>query len=297
MLKRILMSILTATGTGLAGAENLLKNPSFESGLDGWDSPAWIKDLVEPKPDNTVFFRGQASLKTSGEPGKIGYIRQTIKLPVGTKELTFAGRIKTTDLPRPWSAGIFIECCDAKNKTLKRYIRETSWQKPENDWVLCGACVPVPEGTVHVNFILRMHNANTWKGKPDNSGSAWFDDLQLYAGKVPEVLSVNTPAEKKTSAIQSVEPVRPGGVFQPGEKVVMKCVLEKSGLDAGYTITDFFGKKVAEGKVGGEGEIAFDAPKKNGYYVVKVALAGNRYGEKTGSFIVEEEIASADPFF
>ena len=301
MLKKVFLSFAALAGVWLSGAENLLKNPSFESGLDGWEIPPRTKNVLSPKVDTTVFFDGQASLQTPGEPGKVAHFRQKVKLPEGTKELTFAGRIKTAGFPRGWSAAIHVDCYNAKNKRLKQNVKSTAWQKPENDWVLCGACVPVPEGTEYVYFALRMYNANNWKGKPDNSGSAWFDNLQLYAGNVPEILQEKPAAavsgKKNSDAIKFVEPVRTGGVFQPGENVVIRCEFGKDGGNAVYTITDFFGRKVAEGKVDAKGMISLAAPKKNGYYAVKVTLSGNVYGEKTGSFIVAEHVAAPDPFF
>ena len=70
MLKKVFLSFAALAGVWLSGAENLLKNPSFESGLDGWEIPPRTKNVLSPKVDTTVFFDGQASLQTPGEPGK-----------------------------------------------------------------------------------------------------------------------------------------------------------------------------------------------------------------------------------
>ena len=189
MLKRALSGLLAAAAVWLSGAENLLKNPSFENGTEGWENPSWLKNLIVPEQDKTVFFSGQASLKVPGKPGKVACFRQKIDLPEGTKEVTFAGRIKTTGFPRGWMAAVHLSFYGGpEKKQLKEYIRGTDWQKPENDWLLCGDCVPVPEGTTKAFIALRMYHAHDRKGEPDNLGCAWFDDLQLYAGNVPEVL-------------------------------------------------------------------------------------------------------------
>ena len=303
MLKRIVICFLAGAAVWLSGAENLLKNPSFEEGLKDWSNVPRSKiPLVTPKTDPSIVSDGQSSLRADGEPGKVLNVCQTVQLPAGTKELTFAGRIKTTGFPRGWAASIHVDCYGKnKYKSLKQFVRGTAWQKPENDWTLCGACIPVPEGTTNVVVALRMYNANNWKGKPDNSGSAWFDDLQLYAGNIPEILKEKKTApaagKKSSGIIRFVEPVRTGGVFKPGENVVLKCTFGKPGVNAVYSISDFFGKKVAEGKVDAKGMISLSAPEKNGYYSVKVSLTGGIYGEKTGSFIVAEHVASPDPFF
>ena len=189
MLKRVSTALLAAAAVWLSGAENLLKNPSFENGTEGWENPSWLKNLIVPKRDRTVSFKGKASLKFSGRPGKVVCFHQKINLPAGTKEVTFASRIKTSGLPRGWMAAIHLTFYGGpEGKQLKEYIRGTDWQKPENDWLLCGDCVPVPEGTTKAFIALRMYHAHDRKGEPDNLGCAWFDDLQLYAGNVPEVL-------------------------------------------------------------------------------------------------------------
>ena len=227
-------------------------------------------------------------MRISGEPGNVGNVHQAVKLPEGTMELTFAGQIKTAGLPRGWCASIHLDCYGVGGKRLKTFIKGTSWQKPENEWTLFGDCVQLPDGTLRVDVALRMHNANTYKGTPDNSGSGWFDELGVYAGNVPEVLQRKVVA--KSMAVQSVEPVKTGGVFIPAEEVVLQCKFDKEGRAANYAVFDFFGKTVLDGKVDENGRIAFAAPKKNGYYVVKVSLTDGQYGEKTGSFIVAERV-------
>ncbi|MBO4513494.1 MAG: hypothetical protein J5746_12090 [Victivallales bacterium] len=297
MLKKSFLLVFAVLSFCVFGNENLLKNPSFEEGMEGWVNSFSRLSLITGQIDEAVFASGQKSLKILGEPDKVANIQQTVKLPAGLTELTFAGRIKTTGIPRGWCASMHLSCYGDKNKKLKEFIKGTSWQKPENDWLLCGGNVKLPEGTIRVVLALRVHNANNYKGKPDNLGTVWFDDLGIYAGNVPEVLQQKSEAVHKPSPIKVVEAVKLGGVFLPGEQVEFKCVFDKQGRAANYTVLDFYNKKVLDGKVDDKGKITFKAPEKNGYYIVKVNLTGGQYGERTGAFIVAEKVEAPDPFF
>ena len=297
MLKKSFFLVFAILSFCVFGNENLLKNPSFEEGMEEWVNSFSRLSLIAGQIDDAVVASGQKSLKIVGEPDKVANIQQTVKLPEKTEELTFAGRIKTIGIPRGWCASMHLSCYGEKNKKLKEIIRGTSWQKPENDWLLCGGSVKLPEGTVRVVLALRVHNANNYKGKPDNLGTVWFDDLGIYAGNVPEVLQQKPEAVRQPSPIKVVEPVKLGGVFLPGEQVEFKCEFDKPGRAANYTVLDFYNKKVIDGKVDDKGKITFNAPDKNGYYIVKVNLSGGQYGERTGAFIVAEKVASPDSFF
>lgn len=68
MVATILLAGCLAAG---AEAENLLKNGSFELGLEGWLPPSWLQNLYPAQIDTSVVSGGGgASLKMQGQPGK-----------------------------------------------------------------------------------------------------------------------------------------------------------------------------------------------------------------------------------
>lgn len=287
----LLLAVSVLTG------DNLVKNSSFEEGTKHWHVPGWVKNLTGMQTDSTVMAEGQNSLKIQGVAGKRGFVRQVVEIPAGTREITASVKIKTAGFPRRgWVASMHVGF-SGKGVKARETVLGTDWKKPDNDWVSFGKIIPVPEGATKVTIGLRMHNASNYGVKPHNTGCAWFDEVNIYPGKHPALLPKPAAKKKAEQAISFIEPTKTGGVYLPGEKVTMKCTLKVKDTRAVYTIYDFFNKQVASGKLADAKKFSFNAPKKNGFYTVKVALTGKVFGEKTGSFIVAEPTPKPDRFF
>ena len=124
MSRKLILSVVFIFAMFLHGAENLLKNPSFEEGLAFWTNSNSSQKLIAPQIDEAVSADGQKSLRIVGEPDKVANFQQSVALPEGTTELTYAGRIKTSGIPRGWCASMHLNCHDAKNKKLKTFIKK-----------------------------------------------------------------------------------------------------------------------------------------------------------------------------
>lgn len=163
--------------------DNLLKNPSFEEGSSGWVSTSWIKSAGKFEIDkSTVCGGGAGSLKIIGESGKRGSIYQNFKIPEGAKEIMVTGSVKTIDFKVPWTAYILVEVYykDSKGRQKSKYYKKgTPWNKSETDWLELKINGTIPDnatGKAKIYLVTASHKGNA---KPDNLGTAWFDNISV----------------------------------------------------------------------------------------------------------------------
>ncbi|OQC11836.1 MAG: hypothetical protein BWX73_03306 [Lentisphaerae bacterium ADurb.Bin082] len=206
MVATILLAGCLAAG---AEAENLLKNGSFELGLEGWLPPSWLQNLYPAQIDTSVVSGGGgASLKMQGQPGKWGCVMQTlVSLPGGQYECSVD--LKNTGFQNSWTTFLMLEYGSSDGKSVNAFSIGTAWNKPENDWFRQKEVFTLPEGTryVHVYLMSRSPGGN---GLPDNLGVAWFDNVCLRAMPVaaeaaaPEKPAGIAPAQSATIDSRSV---------------------------------------------------------------------------------------------
>lgn len=196
--KQVVLCLGTAAGIFSASAQeevkysdNLLKNPSFEEGLNHWTVPGWMKaKLIEPQVDSAVIQGGGGgSLRFSGEAGKHAAVTQTVTLSGDEKEYELTAFVKTAKLTGCWTAMMVVECSytkDGKNQ-FKQFMATTPWNKPELDWTPLTLKFTPPENTRMVKVWLRMTSPNG-NEKPDCLGTVWFDNVSLVKKLIPPPL-------------------------------------------------------------------------------------------------------------
>lgn len=161
-----------------AGAENLLKNPSFEVLSNG--APADWSVFVQPKPgassflDQRVAKDGSNSVKLSIDSPYIedpaNNWSQNVLADVRGKRLRLTGSIKTENAAE---AAIWVQCY--RRGPLKLLSQESTSSKGlltgTNDWTPVELSIDVPQDSdfVVVRCVLRFR------------GVAWFDALSLVA--------------------------------------------------------------------------------------------------------------------
>jgi hypothetical protein len=212
-----------------AGAEDLLKNPSFEIVSNG--APADWSVFVQPKQDATSFLDqrvakdGSNSVKLSiGSP----YIEdpannwsQNILADLRGKRLRLKGYIKTDNAAE---AAIWVQCY-AKDP-LKLTSQESTSSKGlltgTNDWTAVEATIDVPSATdfVVLRCVLRFR------------GTAWFDALSLEAlapnPAGPIVPALKMPVLPSMPALPDLKPAPTDKQFNPRDVLQVQEEMRKA---------------------------------------------------------------------
>ncbi len=208
-MKRLWMSLFLGTAVGIFSvsaqeeakfSDNLLKNPSFEEGLNHWIVPGWMKaKLLEPQVDSAILQGGGGgSLRFKGEPGKHAAVTQTVTLSGKEKEYKLTAFIKTSKLTGGWTAMMVVECFYTKDgkEQFKQFMAATPWNKPELDWTPLTLPFTPPENTNRVRVWLRMTSPNG-NEKPDCLGTVWFDNVSLVKKLIPPPVKSASLQKKK----------------------------------------------------------------------------------------------------
>jgi dolichyl-phosphate-mannose-protein mannosyltransferase len=144
------------------GRENLLKNPSFESGMEGWEFSAWDKKGVS-KIEEGDARDGTKSFMIENATADDSFLRQTVTVKPNTL-YRLSGVIKTENVEtKNFGATLSLE---GTFETTKSIERSKSWTRVEFEFDTG------PLATIKVGCRLG-HNSSKATGK------AWFDQLEL----------------------------------------------------------------------------------------------------------------------
>jgi len=144
------------------GRENLLKNPSFEDGMEGWDFSSFRKEGVS-KIDESGARDGDKCLLIENAKADDSFLRQTVSVKPNTL-YRFSGVIKTEDVDtKNFGAILSLE---GTFETTKSIEHSKSWTRVEFEFD------SGPNDRIKVGCRLG-HNSSVASGK------AWFDQLEL----------------------------------------------------------------------------------------------------------------------
>ncbi|MEQ1840209.1 MAG: carbohydrate binding domain-containing protein [Verrucomicrobiales bacterium] len=156
----VALAALAQQQTG--GRPNLLTNPSFEDGQEGWEFSSWGKqgvvsiDLEEKR-------EGKASLQIQNPTGDDSFLRQTVTVKPRTR-YRLTGVIKTDEVVEKGAgATLSLDGGFEKSETI---TGRKSWTRVELEFETG------PLDKVKVGPRLGHHGSLV-------SGKAWFDDLSL----------------------------------------------------------------------------------------------------------------------
>ena len=158
----------------LLSADNLLKNPGFETGEL---TPDWQQSL-DPSGANTsidsdMSHGGTYSVKVSfsgTEDVNYFHIGQLATVESNTT-YKVRGYIQTLDLTT--DSGMRLEVQDARGWSY--FTTATDAVNGTTDWNYVDTTFTVPAETTEINVMLRRRS-----GAGAISGTAWFDDISLY---------------------------------------------------------------------------------------------------------------------
>ncbi len=144
------------------GRPNLLVNPSFENGQEGWEFSSWNKQgVVAIDKDETR--DGEASLRIHNPAGDDSFLRQTVAVKPQTR-YRLSGVIKTDEVvTKSTGATIALEGGFEKTKSV---TGRKSWTRVDFEFETG------PLNQIKVGPRLG-HNSSM------ATGTAWFDDLSL----------------------------------------------------------------------------------------------------------------------
>ncbi|MEF2245768.1 S-layer homology domain-containing protein [Paenibacillus sp. IITD108] len=169
-----------------SGPANLISNGSFEM-LDGSSNPShWETYTFTGTPQygvtNSESKEGEHSYQIRASEQARGQVRQVVHLTSGQagKDYVFQQWVKTEDIISTGRVYARVQMYDSGG--TRTVLVESSVLRGTNDWTLIQKQIYIPEGTVRI----------MWEGFLENStGTAWFDDIQLYEYAAPAELLVN----------------------------------------------------------------------------------------------------------
>ena len=224
-MRTLIAGLLLALLASPAGAENLLKNPSFEEAREGriaaWAGTGhtWYEEpkgsgLAEAAPDNAVVQgAGQRSLKVAGR-GNRGMVQQVLPYRAAWgRKMRLSGWIRIAEI-RPACARLSVEFIGEGDKWLGLAGVVTDWRKSTMDWERFEREFEVPAGTRYLSVSCNTDKATR--------GTAWFDNLALepLAPPAPAAAEPGTAPAAAGSSKPAPGAGQPGagaaGTAQPG---------------------------------------------------------------------------------
>ena len=288
----------------IAKADNLLKNPSFEEGLENWNIPSWIENTIKVEIDRSIFQGpGNASLKMVGEEGKRGILMQSVVRNPDVKRYRISGWMKTKDFENGWYAEITAECVFQKDgkQQYAYYNIITQWDIHNMDWTKFEKEFEVPEGTTQIRVLLQTKSPSG-KLEPGNKGTVWFDNICLE-----ELVD-----ETNKITIKNFYPLGEKGLFVIDElpefilEVVNGYNKEKE-VKLDIIVKDFYDKEVYKKEYTLKliplsilkQQITLPSQKEFGFYGVNITLEENNLPLATdvSSFCVFSVPDTLNPFF
>ncbi len=221
--------VLSAASYADQEGANLVRNPGFEVGPDGWDERG--RPIVL---DQTERFTGRCSCKS-----------------VGTKDLKYPDFhwVKSADIPaernRSYDFSLMVKASftkgtlspsvrevDAGNKTIT-YHRAEALGPGEYDW---------HRASTHFHSSARAHHFQVYLVMRNVIGTAWYDDVKLVqlrpeplpkVGDGSAVTFPGSPGELKMRVEEVSEPTEPGITFRVRTTGAVYEIKAEAGLIAG----------------------------------------------------------------
>ncbi len=154
--------LATAEQSSTGGRENLLANPSFEDGMEGWELSAWNKKGVSGI-DATEARDGKASLRIENSAPDDTFVRQTVTVKPKTR-YRLTAVIRTEDVAsKGTGATISLEGGFEKTESV---TGRKSWKRVELEFSTG------PLDKIRIGPRLGHHSNLA-------TGIAWYDDLRL----------------------------------------------------------------------------------------------------------------------
>ncbi|OGV77493.1 MAG: hypothetical protein A3K19_27945 [Lentisphaerae bacterium RIFOXYB12_FULL_65_16] len=293
-----------------AQAGNLLKNPSFASGLAEWKlaTPGEKDGFALPEVDPAVF-RGNdmASLKLTPQAGmRLVYLQQVdISRHPRITRYRVSGWRRCQGVPPGWESGICL-----------KWSGTQSTCPPDSDWEREGVEVTAPPGTepLSVQIYLRVIN-KPGAPPPAGGGTVWYDDITLEP-----VTETGTPAPAPAATVpapasvvvDAFYPLGERGLFLPQQPIQFSLSGKNNDatpaeLEILLRVKDFCavpaGEQTLKLTVGsGAGfsqTIDLPAPGRLGFFAVKAEIrkAGTVVAWPSAGFCVIQPVQEHDPYF
>lgn len=223
-------------------ADNLISNGDFEGDSNGWVSPDWLQNTVQPEIDKVEMpGPGKGSLRFIGEKDKRCIVYFPFKLPAGATKLKASVTIKTKGFVEGFASS-YVTLTKASQNFAPIYTPSTYHGGKETPWTKYEDFFEVPAGAgPYGKMYLQM--------TPGIVGTAWFDNVVLEpVDSIPAKKPIVPPGEQ---SLLGVELGGASGVFEKSEEPYVEMTVKntsKEGQSAvlDFTVSDYFGKKVAE---------------------------------------------------
>jgi hypothetical protein len=152
-------------------APNLLKNPAFENGLEGWEFSAWKDKVAKAVPDPKVTHDGRPGIRIDHPNATDSHIAQVVTLKPNTR-YRLSGWIKTENVVKPEIADQRPGEEGASLGILGGYVKSKSVLATQ-DWTRVSL-----EFTTDAKTEVKLGPRLGHYGKKV-TGTAWFADLSL----------------------------------------------------------------------------------------------------------------------
>ena len=201
--------------TGSIFAQNLIKNPGFESGIKEWKTPHWSaapRTWLIPQLDTTTSqgLGGMQSMRMDFKSGMVTSIiyHKEITLPADVQDFTVSFWTKSTGYPDTTKGQCFVQLHFPN--VNKRIQVSTPWNRTQPDWTKFSKDFKVPEKSNRkARVIIGIH------GYKNKAGTTWIDNI--YVG--PKVKEQKQIVKKAITMLRGVPRASHGGVWYPGEKM------------------------------------------------------------------------------
>ena len=159
--------VLTCTAN-----ENLIRNPSFEEGLSGWDN--WIDNNIGTYSlDGNLSYTGEISVVFQGV--RSGSLHQRIQIEKN-KSYKISTYCKTNLVGRNEAASLYIRWQDGNGNWDDQNLTIVTIQNPINpdEWYYLSSTVTPPKGAAYCVVMLsgQFHN--------EQGTAVWFDEVEMY---------------------------------------------------------------------------------------------------------------------
>ena len=170
----ILLAIMLVTSVVAKENYNLLENPDFENGAEGWG--LWNGSVVELDTTKVWSAPGESAYLIEGSREEWRGGEQLIKLPKNAVKVVVSAKIKTEGIAhgkKEWNlASVALTWQDDKEKQVGDYPPAVAEVSGTNDWKRYSREYKVLDGATHLLISCQIDKAD---------GKAWFDSLAVIA--------------------------------------------------------------------------------------------------------------------
>jgi len=285
-----------------AGA-NILINSDITT-ANNWVNAVWTDPVLSSLYSDDSTKKSSYCLLFDGKNGKGAQIYQDIKAISNVNTYRLTGYIKGKNFAKDWNAYFAIEFLDKDNKWLAMASTPAiTGNGTSFDWTKLDSDITIPENTATLRVELLVRKAN--ESAPKEFGTILADEISLCP--------IYNKSETGKVVLGRVEPQnqRQGVFYITEPPVIVASIINENTkqktVNLNFEIKDFWNKtiqKTTEKITIEPGEekkhiLTIKNPNKTGFFGVNVYLSenGTPCGNFTTSFIMEEKLASVDPFF